>query len=43
MPYCRGCNRLITFVKTNAGKSMPCDPNLKLYKQAKDGKLNERN
>lgn len=31
MPYCRGCGRLIIFVKTPAGKSMPCDPSLVPY------------
>lgn len=31
MAKCKGCNRNIIWIKTDTGKSMPCDPDEVLY------------
>lgn len=38
MAKCRGCGRLITWVQTSSGKSMPCDPQPVYYEQKQGGK-----
>ena len=35
---CKMCGRLIVWVKTPAGKSMPCDPDTVLYWQTPGGR-----
>lgn len=35
---CRGCGAPIVWIKTPAGKSMPCDPSPVYYKADPDGK-----
>ena len=34
---CQGCGRLIAWVKTPAGRNMPCDPDKVLYWAAPQG------
>lgn len=34
---CKGCGRLVRWIKTPAGKAMPCDPDPVLYWQAAGG------
>lgn len=34
---CKGCGRLIRWIRTPAGKAMPCDPEPVLYWRAVDG------
>lgn len=36
--YCRGCGAEIIWVKTTAGKSMPCDPCLIPFRAVAGGK-----
>ncbi|MGN0400000.1 MAG: hypothetical protein ACI4EO_07725 [Blautia sp.] len=31
-PKCRKCGKRINFIQTTAGKQMPCDPGLVMYK-----------
>lgn len=35
LPQCRGCKAIIRWIKTPAGKAMPCDPD-KLYEWVTD-------
>lgn len=35
---CSKCGKQIMWVKTKAGKNMPCNPNFVYYKEQKDGK-----
>lgn len=35
---CSGCGARIIWIKTEAGKNMPCDPDIKNYKIDKTGK-----
>lgn len=35
---CKSCGAPIVFVKSPKGKFIPCDANLKRYKQTEDGK-----
>lgn len=37
MAYCRGCGKLILWMKTAAGKNMPCNPEIKTYWAQKNG------
>lgn len=37
MSRCKSCGADIIWIKTNNGKSMPCDPDQVLYKQKKGG------
>ena len=39
MPRCKGCGREIVFVRSNSGKSIPCDPKMIRYKAKKTGHL----
>lgn len=39
---CKFCNRRVIWVRTVAGKNMPCDPELISYKIPDDGKGNEK-
>lgn len=34
---CRACGKPIVYMKTKAGKSMPCDEHLRLYWQSENG------
>lgn len=34
---CRNCGKQIVWIRTKAGKSMPCNPNLVSYRLPKDG------
>lgn len=36
--YCRGCGAEIIWVKTEAGKNMPCDPGLVPFREAAGAK-----
>ena len=38
MSKCKGCGADIVWIKTTAGKAMPCDAEPKLYKADKRGK-----
>ncbi len=38
MPKCRKCGKEIIFIKTSAGKSMPCDAEQVMYWADKKGK-----
>lgn len=38
MARCKGCGAEIIWVKTCKGKSMPCDPDPRLYRQERSGK-----
>ncbi len=35
---CRSCGRQIMWIKTKAGKNMPCDPEIITYKAAAGGR-----
>lgn len=35
---CRGCGRRVVWIKTKAGKNMPCDPTIVDYKEDPAGK-----
>jgi len=39
MPKCKLCGKEITFVRTAAGKSLPCEPKLIHYYQGKGQKI----
>lgn len=36
-PRCRACGKPIIWMKTAAGKTMPCDPDLRWYWAREDG------
>jgi len=35
--YCRECNAIIIFIRTERGKSMPCEPNMVPYIEDENG------
>lgn len=35
---CRGCGRRILWIKTKAGRNMPCDPEILDYRKDPEGK-----
>lgn len=37
-PKCRSCGKPIVWMKTKAGKNMPCDKDLVLYREDEKGK-----